>query len=313
MTLADDGEHESNHDVALRAPVAADLPELFRLTLSGLGNDDLIERVGPRDTHPFHSYVLAHGRVVVASRGNEILGYASAVAGDGYRILSQVFVQPAAQSSGIGRMLVDAVDTSQDRNRLLVASADARAVALYIRRGYVPAWPVYTLRVPPAALARISDVSAEIQRSGLTRELVELDALVTGRRRIDAAAYWSATAGASPYLIEARGDLAGYSWIHDPLSGTMRAWFSDDAPLHIGPVGATSSHNARESVLTTLKFVQRAFPGRGASIEIGGPHPALPDLLRAGARIVDAEMFMSNDAPRFGSPMCYVPSGGVLY
>lgn len=300
-------------NVRVRDATHDDLAALLRLTLAGLDLHEVVDRVTDGDIHSFHTHALQHGRILVAAAGDLIAGYASTIERDGYRILCQVFVRDELQSFGVGRLLVDKIDTFGDTDRLLVASADARATSLYVRRGFVPAWPIYTLKLDVDALARLPESTAKSRTAEIDVELIELDTRISGRSRRDDLLFWTRETGGTPYLHRHLDDICGFGWIHDPLSGTMNMWFESDDPLHIGPVGALSALDARECVLATLTFAQQAFPGRGASIEIGGPHPALPVLLQAGARIVDAETFMATDAGRFGNPETYVPSGGVLF
>ena len=298
---------------SIRRARPADLTTLLRLTLAGLGRRELADSVKPGDVHAFHTHTLRHGRLLVAVAGDRIAGYASTIERDDVRILSQVFVDERMRSSGIGRRLVDEIDPPDGVTRLLVASADERASALYIRRGCVPAWPVYTLTMTAAALECLPAGAVNVEPAEISDELVELDATISGRSRRDDFAFWAGSGGGTPYLVTLNGETAGVGWIHDPRSGAMSKWYDEEAAVHVGPVGTLSPRDARDGVLAILAAVRQAFPGRGASIEIGGPHPALPELLRAGGRLVDAETFMSNVPNRFGTPDRYVPSGGVLY
>ncbi len=298
--------------VSFRDAAASDFPDLLRLTFSGLGAGDLVQSITEVDAHPFHMYASSNGRILVAEIDDQIAGYAATIEGTGTRILSQLFVDENLQSQGIGRRLFEMIDPCQPVTRLLLASDDTRAQALYIRNGYVPAWPVYTLALNTQVLGSSQHHGLDSRPTVVDQALADIDATASQRTRHEDHVFWFAHAGATPYLHFRDGDVVGYSWISDPLSGGMGRWYEEGCPLHIGPVGGYTPSDSRDCVLATLAIVGRVFPGRDATIEIGGPHPVLPHLLRSGARISNAELAMASDVASLGDPERYVPSGGIL-
>ena len=290
-----------------------DLPGLFRLTLAGLDAEDLATSVTDSDIHPFHEFAMTHGRVLVAETGGSVVGYSSVIEHDHCRILSQLFVDRARQSRGVGAALLDEIDPQDGHDRMLLATSDPRAVALYARRGFVPGWPTFTLRIPHNVSRAPASGGIEVAPVQPSPVLTTIDGEISGRIRPAVHGYWRNAAGGHAYLLRRAGQVIGYGWIHDPLRGALRAWHAPDDPVVIGPVGV---HDLSDSAICVQAMVCRArheFPNRGAAIEIGGPHPALPRLLSGGARIVDAELAMSSTAAAFGDPERYVPSGGILY
>jgi GNAT superfamily N-acetyltransferase len=64
------------------------------------------------------------------------VGYARSIVRDGVRELTEFFVLPDAQSSGIGRGLLErAFPAGGARHRAIVATIDTRAIARYLRTG----------------------------------------------------------------------------------------------------------------------------------------------------------------------------------
>jgi GNAT superfamily N-acetyltransferase len=298
--------------ISFRDAAANDFPDLLRLTFSGLGAGDLVQTITAADAHPFHPYASSNGRILVADIDNHMAGYAATIERNGTRILSQLFVDKKLQSQGIGRQLFEMIDPRQPVTRMLFASEDSRARALYIRSGYVPAWPVYTLALNTQVLGSSQDHELDSHSTAVNRILAEIDAAVSQRTRHGDHAFWFEHTGATPYFHCRDGDVVGYSWISDPLSGGMSRWHEEGCPLHIGPVGGLTPRDSRDCVFAALATVGSVFPGRDATIEIGGPHPALPHLLRSGARILNAELAMATHVASLGDPERYVPSGGIL-
>jgi GNAT superfamily N-acetyltransferase len=80
---------------------------------------------------------------VIAEREGRIIGFARSICRDGVQELTELFVLPAAQGSGVGReLLVLAFPVAGPRRRCIVASPDVRANALYLKSGVYPRFPV---------------------------------------------------------------------------------------------------------------------------------------------------------------------------
>ncbi|MEZ4522323.1 MAG: GNAT family N-acetyltransferase [Thermomicrobiales bacterium] len=296
----------------IRSATGEDLPDLFRITLDGLEGEALASRVRPSDAHSFHTHALKHGKIRVAEIDGSIAGYGTVIERDGTRILSQLFVTPDRRSSGIGSALLDDLLDGTDADLGLLASDDPRAISLYARRGFRPMWPHYEIGLLADRLAALGASELDVLPDPDHDELARLDKAVSGRNRPEDLRYWLNQTGGTPYLLSSGERKVGYGWIHDPLCGKMANWYESDAPLKLGPIGAVAAGYARACVLAMANLAQHTYPGRGISIEIGGSHPALSDLLRAGGRIHDAEIAMWTDAARFGLPQLYLPSGGIL-
>ena len=298
-------------DLTIRPAKHDDLPDLFRLTLDGLGDDVLADRVTSSDHHPFHIHALNTGLIVVADTNLGVVGYATAIERRNTRVISQLFVDRNLRGAGIGAALFDTVDSTPIESRGLLATDDPRAVSLYIRHGYKPAWPVYTLDVSLESAREHSGPGLNINDCNDIDRLVELDVDASGRERREDIAYWIST-GASPVVIWREEVAVGYAFVHDPLDGPLASWHDDDAPVIVGPAGCSETVNVTCAVSSLLERLGRTYRGRKLRLEIPGKHRALPSLFEAGARIVDIETAMFDQTPGFGDPTGYIPSGGLL-
>ena len=101
------------------------------------------------------------------------------------------------------------------------------------------------------------------------------------------------------------GEIVGYGIIR---FGAAVLWRPDT--VTIGPIGAATAVDARESVLAAVQWAR----SRAAVIEMAvpGPHPALRTLLAAGFRIAYVETYCAS-VPTLIDPARYLGSGGDLF
>lgn len=96
----------------------------------------------------------------VAEREERMIGFVRSILRDGVRQLTELFVLPGEQSDGIGRELMErAFPTGEkSRYRSILATADARAQALYLKAGVYPRFPLYYFSKPPEVVEADSDL-----------------------------------------------------------------------------------------------------------------------------------------------------------
>ena len=98
----------------------------------------------------------------VAEDGDELIGYARSIDRDGLFELTELFVRPGHQSSGVGRQLLEqAFPLGRGDVRSIIATTDVRATARYYAADTVARFPYFTLTGRPRADAKPDDVSAE--------------------------------------------------------------------------------------------------------------------------------------------------------
>lgn len=79
----------------------------------------------------------------IAEKDGEPIGYARSIVRDGVFELSDFFVRPNHQSSGVGRELLSRTFPPSDMHRVIIATSDIRAVVSYLKSGVYPRFPIY--------------------------------------------------------------------------------------------------------------------------------------------------------------------------
>ena len=95
----------------------------------------------------------------LAKQDGNIVGFARSVLRDGARELTEFFVKPGVQSSGVGRGLIErAFPQENAERRFIIATADFRAQALYLKSGVFPRFPLYYFGRKPEQVPFESDL-----------------------------------------------------------------------------------------------------------------------------------------------------------
>lgn len=294
--------------MSIRVATSADLPEMVRIRLATENETIPDDQTLPAPAGFVH--LLSHGQTCVAEQDGKVVGFAAAFTRGSISFLSQLFVDPAGQSGGVGRALLNAVMPEDGTVRATVSSSDPRAVGLYVRRGMLPVWPVFDLVADTGALRELPTALADLQEAASEDpEIVETDARVGGRRRPEDHRHWSQQRGGIAFTIERRGRRSGYGYVQVARDGDDAALRGDS--VRIGPIGVEDPAAAYDSVLALVTRA-RAY-GERLEILMPGIHPALGTLLEAGFQIADIETFLCAGPAPFVDGSCYVPSGGGLF
>lgn len=224
-------------------------------------------------------HLLRTGISCVAEEDGVLIGYgASWTRGDDW-FLASLFVAPAAQGSGVGSALLDAVWGEAARRRTITDAIQPVSNALYARRGLIPTTPVLTFTGTP-----------KIDAPGLAEadaDIAALDASAYGFDRAPDHALWSPVARLTTW-----GDAYSY------------AFPGGD----IGPVvGATP---AAAAAALAAELARATAPIR---VRVLGSAPELVEVaLQAGLRLgsVPGLLLCTRDAP---APTAVTPSGYLLF
>jgi ribosomal protein S18 acetylase RimI-like enzyme len=289
----------------IRAAVATDLDRLWDIRHA----NDVAGQIAVPDQDPTPAYLAhlqEHGSLLVAESGGRIVGYAGLVDRGGFAYLTDLFVDPASQSLSIGRQLLEQILPADSRTTCTLATTDYRAISLYTRAGIAPRWPNLLLeasvgRLREISLPRIEMFSADPFDPALHR----WDHAASGRDRPVDLSFMVHTEQGQPFWFGKGGEIIGYGMIR---FNAIRPWRPDT--ITIGPIGAATAVNARESVLAAVHWAR----SRGAIIEIAvpGPHPVLGMLLAADFTITYVETYCAS-AATLVNPARYVGSGGDLF
>ena len=259
-------------------------------------NGDEIPPAGVDILTPYLAHLMATGRVLVAVGDAAVLGFGAVVERAGVVHLADLFVLPDRFGEGIGGRLLAALFGDAPR-RTTFASADPRALPLYVRSGMTPWWPNLYLDVDSSQLplppSDVSCASADVDT------VAELEQRWLGAAEVDDHRFWTSLPDARPFVVTRAGHPTAVVHARARRTGRDR-WINrlvlapdvDPTPLFLA-----AYHHAAEG-------------GRIGSC-LPGPSPALPHLLAAGCRVIDRDTFMASDPSIFDATR-RVSDGGIL-
>jgi GNAT superfamily N-acetyltransferase len=184
----------------------------------------------------------------VAEHDGRLVGYARAFLREHSLQLTEFFVSPEAQSSGIGRELLTRVFSPVGvERRIVIATLDTRAQSLYLRSGVYPHFPIsYFSRKPEANIVVANDLIFEpvTNTPGILDTIGSIDRQVLGYRRdVD---HQHLLAQRNAYLYRRKGEPVGYGYLgHN--SGPFALLDDSDFP-------AVLAHAEREAALSGERF-----------------------------------------------------------
>ena len=123
----------------------------------------------------------------IAERDGQVIGFSrSIMRGRAYE-LTELFVLPNQQSSGVGKELISRafpIDNGADY-RMIIATSDIRAQALYLKSGVYPRFPIYYFSRQPEDVELPSDLTfSPISESADILDILgALDVALLGHRR----------------------------------------------------------------------------------------------------------------------------------
>lgn len=123
----------------------------------------------------------------IAESAGKIVGFARSILEDGVCELTEFFVQPGLQSSGVGKqLLVLAFPLEGFRQRTIIATPDLRALARYLKTGVYPRFPVAYFGKSPEPLQSQTDLKFEklLSSPGALSQLAVLDETILGFKRM---------------------------------------------------------------------------------------------------------------------------------
>jgi hypothetical protein len=211
------------------------------------------------------AHLFAQGHVAVADAPAPI-GFAATTDVGGATMLCDLFVQPDARSGGAGDALLSFVLPAGPR--MTFSSKDPRALALYLRHGMSPRWPLLYLCGPPPARAPLP-----VDLVPAT-EAAAVEATLTGATRADAYQYWTSRPGAGAFVVR------------DNDFPVAAGCFGASELTHLVVTPGTDATAPIMSALTLL--IDRV------SLCVPGHHPVAVSLMSAGFRIDDFDTFFTS-------------------
>ncbi len=98
----------------------------------------------------------------LAERDGQVIGFSRSILRDGVCELTELFVLPGQQSAGVGReLLARTFPVNGAKHRSIIATADFRAQALYLKAGVYPRFPIYYFGRAPEVVRVDTDLAFE--------------------------------------------------------------------------------------------------------------------------------------------------------
>lgn len=199
---------------------------------------------------------LAHtaDRLWVAERHNQIIGFARSIIRDGVRSLTEFWVLPHEQASGVGRELLQRAFPDDARCRYIIATVDTRAQARYMKAGLYPRFSLYLFQRQPEIRNLSTDLSfRRMKATAVDAQIVDrLDREVLSyRRRLEHNWFRKNRQG---YIYLRDGEPVGYGYA-GKQSGPFILLDNDDFPAalaHAETAVAREGHKQIEFVTPTV-------------------------------------------------------------
>ncbi|PSC06586.1 GNAT family N-acetyltransferase [Alsobacter soli] len=230
----------------------------------------------------------------VAEHKDELVGFGFSWACDELWFLAQLFVNPDAQSSGVGRELLAktlAHGAQRDaRAKALITFAFNRAAqGLYMRHGLYPITPLYVMSAgletvaarPLSTALRVEPLEGSIAPPELLRPI---DRAALGFSRAKHHSYMLTEGGLTGKALWAGANCVGYFYV------------GPDG--HIGPLAVTTVDHVADAFAAALLAV-KGTPAKQVSAFVPASIPAVLDLaLRLGMRITLPMLLMADGLQR---------------
>ncbi len=289
----------------IRPATAADLPEVNAIYYDNEVDEESDFAPERRELACF-AHELETGTMLVAERAGKPLGFASSIRRGEVTFLTELFIRPGRQSSGMGRALLRGV-LPVEGIRCTLSSRDFRALGLYTRAGMRPLWPNIWLRAKADKIGELPGDDVEVEEARPEdAELAAWDERISGRARPQDAAYWLRECAAVPVWFRRGGQTLGYAYIQ--MRSSFSLWMPD--ACFIGPLGVQDTEEAAACAGAAARWVRARTPS--VRMAVPGPNGALGPLLEAGFRIVYVETFCSSAPEPFFDPRRYLASGDAL-
>ena len=280
----------------VRPATEADIPAITRILEA---NDEPVSWPGvPRPPYVVHLLTRPGTRVVVGELDGSVAGVAASieVGSADRRFLSDLYVDPARQSRGLGRTMLDEALAGATA-RMTFSSSDRRALAAYIRNGMRPWWPLLYMEIEPGTLGA-DEPGIEI-RPGDVAETARHSQGWTGIDRTADFLFYASLPDADGFTVLVDGAVAAVGWARRELAAPGR-WLDH----------ATFAPGA-DPIRSAIAVLRAASRGDRVGAAVPGPHPAVPSLLERGVRFDDADTHCATDRDLL-DPTSIFPSPGTL-
>ena len=247
---------------------------------------------------PYLDHLVARARAFVAE-ADGVVGLAASVGigKESVRFLTDLFIDPGRQSRGTGGDLLRAALAGSEE-RMTFSSGDPRALALYIRAGMRPWWPLLYVELESGQLGG-DDPQVEVAPADVV-ETTEWSRKWTGIERSSDFAHYGSLPEAAGFVVRDGGAVAAVGWARRERRRSDGRWLDH----------ASFAPDA-DPVRAALGVIRAVAAGGRLTVPIPGPHPVTPALLERGARIRGRDTFCATD-PGLLDPERILPNPGFV-
>jgi GNAT superfamily N-acetyltransferase len=286
----------------IRAAHPGDIASM-RAILAGHGEDAPPLPGHPDVLGPYLRHLVDHHRVLVvdegegtAEPGDGMVGFGAVLDTGRCRMLSDLFVRKDRLGQGLGRALLAELFEDEPR-RATFASADPRALPVYVRAGMTPLWiNLYLVGSPVRLPAPGPGVET---RAASADECSALELAWTGADRSVDHTFLAGTGEADVFVVELDGSPVAFGYARAKQVSEAR---------QLDRLLVRPGAEPRGPMLAALE--RAAGDGRVEAC-ILGPNPILPLLLEAGFQVNDHDQYLASD-PSIVDPARLLPNAGLL-
>jgi GNAT superfamily N-acetyltransferase len=281
----------------VRAATEADVPAIAAILAA---NGEHVTRPDmPGAPYVEHIVGRPGARIVVGELDGSVAGMAGSieVGGPRRRFLTDLYVDPARQSRGVGRAVLEAAMDGANE-RMTFSSRDPRALAAYVRNGMRPWWPMFYVEVPPGRLGD-HDPGVDVRPADVA-ETAGLSLAWTGVDRSVDFAFYARFPESAGFAVVIDGGLAAVGWAGRESEAVGGRWLEH----------ASIAPDA-DPVRAAFAILRAAAGGERLGAAVPGPHPAVAPLFELGGRFSDVDQFCATDRDLL-DPERIIPSPGLL-
>ena len=183
------------------------------MAITGGNNPEVLESLWQRRQSMFDFLARTAAQFWVAEDAEKIVGYARSMEHDGVMDLTEFFVLPNQQSTGVGRELLSrAFAKSAARYRVIIATLDERALYRYLNAGVYGRFPIKYFYRKAEKVDVKTDLRMEPMRLDVhLQDINRIDQQVIGHVR-GTIHRWVATTREG-YVFKRGGQIVGYGYL----------------------------------------------------------------------------------------------------
>ena len=227
------------------------------MTITGGNDPAVLNSLWEHRRFLFEYLALNCAHFWVAEKDDAIIGYARSIEHDGLLELTEFFVLPNQQTTGVGRELLSrAFPESGARYRTIVATLDERALFRYLSTGVYGRFPIKYFYRQAEKVEVATDLLIEpMQHETQLEEINRIDQRILNHQR-EEIHRWLITTRPG-YVYKRNGELVGYGYFGNN-SGPFALLNEDDFPAVLAHAESVAAEQGKEIGVETPLINKKA-------------------------------------------------------